>query len=384
MGKLINFCAGADIKAMPSKDVSALLLNVLDHGSDDRRMRLSMEMQRMAGPKYVMLDSSGFQLLMGEEKGKRLVFNPALPMKHSKQEINLTPKHVMEAASIIRPDIVVGLDFPIRKVKTDAEKEAEFEKKLKYNVRWAFESVAEWKERCPGTQFFLPIQCYNLSQLDRFLGMTGGLEYDGVSMPIRSLKIHEVALFLASFYQRGIRQVHLLGTFSFPVIALCAYMARHLFEWVSLDATTWRIAAENGGFLNPNNLLRVELQPSVNIPPDAKNHCPCPFCSGKNFAVIQGLERKKKTRLLREHNWWAVNKVFSDIEKNCADIVELEKFMLPRCRTSQMRKKVAGLIKTLSLVDIFKDSDIGILKNLLTSKQVKKKKTSPRLQTVPA
>ena len=384
MGKLINFCAGADIKTMPSSNVHALLLNVLDHGSNNRKIMISREMQRMAGPKYVILDSSGYQLHEAENKGKRITFDSSLPMKHSGKEINLTPKHVMEAASIIRPDIVVGLDFPIRKVKTDAEKEAEFEYKLNYNARWAFESVAEWKERCPGAKFFLPIQCYDLEQLNRFLGMTGGLEYDGVSMPIRSLKIHEVALFLASFYQRGIRQVHLLGTFSFPVIALCAYMARHLFEWVSLDATTWRIAAEKGGFLNPNNLLRVELQPSVNIPHDAKNHCPCPFCSGKNFAVIQGLERKKKTRLLREHNWWAVNKVFSDIEKNCADIVELEKFMLPRCLTSQMRKKVAGLIKALSLVDIFKDSDIGILKNLLTSKQVKRKKTSPRLQTVPA
>jgi tRNA-guanine family transglycosylase len=384
MGKLINFCAGADIKAMPSKDVIALLLNVLDHGSDDRKIKISREMQRMAGPKYVMLDSSGFQLLMGEEKGKRLAFNPALPMKHSKQEINLTPKHVMEAASIIRPDIVVGLDFPIRKVKTDADKEAEFAKKLKYNVRWAFESVAEWKERCPGAQFFLPIQCYNLEQLNLFLGMIGGLEYDGVSMPIRGLKIHEVALFLVNFYQRGIRQVHLLGTFSFPVIALCSYMSRHMFEWVSLDATTWRMAADKGEFLDPYNLSRVKLQLNVNIPHDAENNCPCTFCSGLNFASIQGLERRDKIRLLREHNWWAVNKVFSDLERNCADIVKLEKFMLPKCRTSHMMKTVAELIKTLSLVDIFKDSDIGILKNLLTSKQVKKKKTSPRLQTVPA
>ena len=384
MGKLINFCAGASIEVMPSQNVRALLLNVLDHGSDDRKINISTEMQRMAGPKYVMLDSSGYQLLKGEENGKRLTFNSSLPMKHSKQEINLTPKHVMEAASFICPDIVVGLDFPIRKVKTDAEKETEFLKKLDYNVRWAFESAAEWKDRCPEAQFFLPIQCYNLEQLNLFLGMTGGLDYDGVSMPTRSLKLHEVALFLVSFYQHGIRQVHLLGTFSFPMIALCAYMARHLFEWVSLDATTWRIAAENGGCLNPNNLLRVELQPNVNIPHDAKNPCPCSFCSGQNFAAIQGLERKKKTRLLREHNWWSVCKVFSDLEGNCADIVKLEKFMLPRCRTSQMRKKVTGLIETLGLVDIFKDSDIDVLKNLLGPKPIKKKKTSPRLQTVPA
>jgi queuine/archaeosine tRNA-ribosyltransferase len=279
---------------------------------------------------------------------------------------------------------VVGLDFPIRKVKTNAEKEAEFAKKLDYNVRWAFESVAEWKERCSEAQFFLPIQCYDLEQLDLFLSMTGGFDYDGVSMPTRNLEPHEIAPFLVSFYQRGIRQVHLLGTFSFPVIALCAYMARHLFEWVSLDATTWRFAADKGEFLHPYNLSRVKLQPEITIPDDAENKCPCPFCSGQNFATIQGLERKIKTRLLREHNWWSVCKVFSDLERNCADIVMLEKFMLPRCQTPRMMKTVSELIKTLSLVDIFKDSDIDVLKNLLGPKSIKKKVSLPRLQTVPA
>ena len=94
--------------------------------------------------------------------------------------------------------------------------------------------------------------------------MTGGLDFDGVSMPIRELKIQDVALFLVSFYQRGISRVHLLGTFSFPVIALCAYMARHLFEWVSLDATTWRFAADKGEFLHPFDLSRVKLH--LNVP----------------------------------------------------------------------------------------------------------------------
>ena len=129
MGKLINFCAGASIEVMPSSNVHALLLNALDHGSNDRKIRTSREMLRMAKPKYVMLDSSGYQLHVAENKGKRITFDSSLPMKHSKQEINLTPKHVMDAASFICPDIVVGLDFPIRKVKTDAEKETEFLKK---------------------------------------------------------------------------------------------------------------------------------------------------------------------------------------------------------------------------------------------------------------
>jgi tRNA-guanine family transglycosylase len=384
MGKLINFCAGADIKALPTENVPALLLNALDHGSTIRKIKIAKEMCRMANSKYTMFDSSGYQLLKGEEKGKRLTFNPNLPMKHNGREINLAPRHVMETAPVFQSDIVIGLDNPIRKLKTVAEKMAEFKRKLNYNVRWAFESAAEWKERCPEAKFFLPIQCYDIEQLDLFLSKTDGLCYDGVSMPIRNLKIPEIALFLVSFYQRGIKQVHLLGTSSFPRIALCAYAAHHMFEWVSLDATTWRLAADMGEFLNPWNLSRVKLSPRINISADKPNNCPCPFCDGMNFAAIQGLERKKKIRLLREHNWWSVGKAFFELAKHSVDIIEIEKLMRTGCRTPRMAETVDTLIKTLSLVETFKDWDIDTLEKLLSPKPIISKKSSPRLQTAPA
>jgi hypothetical protein len=144
----------------------------------------------------------------------------------------------MEAASTLNPDIVVGLDFPIQKIKEPVAQQIEFIKKLEYNVPWAFES-AEWQKKIgTRTKFFLPIQCYDLEQLDIFFDRIDGLYFDGVSMPIRGLKIWEIALFLVRFYQFGINRVHLLGTSSFLTIALGAYMARHLFDWVSLDATS--------------------------------------------------------------------------------------------------------------------------------------------------
>jgi queuine/archaeosine tRNA-ribosyltransferase len=380
MGILINFCAGADLNTLPADKVKGLLINALDNGANLRKIQAAREMRHVLESKYLMLDSSGFQLLKGEEKGKRLSFDPCLPMKHTARVINLAPRHVLEAASLIQPDIVVGLDFPVRKLKTAAEKEAEFLRKLPYNVRWAFESAQWWNEFHPQARFFLPIQCYDLNQLKIFFQQTSGLTYDGVSMPIRGLKISEIALFLVGFHQRGIKRVHLLGTSSFPVIALCAYAAKHLFDWVSLDATTWRMAADKGEFLNQYNLSRVKLNPNVDIPAGKANNCPCPFCNGLNFGAIQGLERKKKIDLLRRHNWWSVEQAFADLEKSSSDIVSLEKFMLERTHKVAM---VDELVKTLSLVDNFKGVDVSLLEMLLAPEpKVRKPTRTSRRQTV--
>ena len=145
----------------------------------------------------------------------------------------------MEFASTLKADIVIGLDFPVGKFKTAAEREMEFYKKLPLNVRWAHES-ATWKRiLCPEAQLFQPIQAYNLKHLDIFFSRIAGLQYDGVAIPVREAKFHEIALFLTNFYQRGINRVHLLGTASFLKIAMAAFMAHNMFAWVSMDAATW-------------------------------------------------------------------------------------------------------------------------------------------------
>ena len=153
---------------------------------------------------------------------------------------------------------------------------------------WAFESFA-WKNALiPDAQYFQPLQCYTLDHLDLFLNEIRGVHFDGVSMPVRTLKPAELALFLVSFYQRGITRVHLLGTSSFPVIVICAYAAWNLFEWVSLDSTTWRFAADKESFISPFDLSRTDLRTSVHVPATALNLCPCPFCRGRSFPIHPG------------------------------------------------------------------------------------------------
>lgn len=72
MGELVNFCAGADLRNLPAKPIDALLLNVLDHGSTPSKIAAAKEMLRLARPRQLTYDSSGFQLLQGQLKGKRI------------------------------------------------------------------------------------------------------------------------------------------------------------------------------------------------------------------------------------------------------------------------------------------------------------------------
>jgi queuine/archaeosine tRNA-ribosyltransferase len=165
-----------------------MLLNTLDHGANDKKIERANQMCRIAKPKHVILDSSGYQILKAEEKGKKMTFDADLDMKNTGTALNISPEHVMRVAAIHRPQIVVGLDFPIRKVKGEAAQEFEFHRKLAYNIKWARESFAWRNAIAPRSEYFQPIQCFTLEHLDIFLDASvRGVAFDGISMPIRTL-----------------------------------------------------------------------------------------------------------------------------------------------------------------------------------------------------
>ena len=159
MGPLVYFCAGADANNLPVPPVDGLLINALDHGSAPEKIEAAKKMCRKANPRYLIGDSSGFQIHKAEKAGKSITFNPGKPMKNSAKSLNISPQQVMEANATHQPGIVIGLDWPIRKPDSEIKKEFEFFKKLEFNVPWAFESFA-WKNALvPHAQYFQPLQC---------------------------------------------------------------------------------------------------------------------------------------------------------------------------------------------------------------------------------
>jgi queuine/archaeosine tRNA-ribosyltransferase len=379
MGELTYSCAGADPKSLPAPIIESLLFNVLDHGANDTKIAAAQEMCRAAKPSHTMLDSSGYQILKGQEKGKLITFDPGKPMKNTAKFLNISSQHVMQVAAIHQPEIVIGLDFPIQKVKSTVQEELEFAKKRPFNVQWAHESIAWRNALVSHIPYFQPIQCFTLDHLDVFLKDIRGVHFDGVSMPVRNLKLNALALFMVSFFQRGIRKVHLLGTCNFLHIAMCAFMARNMFDWVSLDSTSWRLAADKMEFFRSGDLGRRKLKTGIHIAVEDINDCLCPYCRGRSFLALQALEpRKTKVDLLRRHNWWALKSVVDDLRANSADLNLLEAALKAR---ASKHAKVKELIEILSLLDLFKDVDIGTLMTLLPP--ISKKRTRSRASRSP-
>jgi tRNA-guanine family transglycosylase len=363
MGQMIYYCAGADSNCLPTANVPAMLLNTLDHGANDKKIERAKQMRRIAKPKHVILDSSGYQILKAEEKVKKITFDADRDMKNTGTALNISPEHVMRVAAIHRPQIVIGLDFPIRKVEGEAAQEFEFHRKMAYNTDWAYASF-EWRNAlAPQSQYFQPIQCYTPEHLDIFFDAIKGVEFDGISMPIRTLKPYQLVFFLIGFYRRGITKIHLLGTSNFATIAICAYAARSMFEWVSLDSTSWRFAADKAEFIRPHDLARKKVKPGINVSDGPDNNCSCPNCHGRNFVEIQALApRKDKVDMLRRHNWWALNNAIGEVWAASADLFKLEQFLKERCKKPADANE---LIRILSLVDYLKDCNIETLRFLL-------------------
>jgi len=361
MGQLINFCAGAERPVLPARRVNAMLLNVPDNAESDTAIKATQDMLVAAQPKVVMLDSGGYPLHVAELNSRTITFDPNSPVFRDDTRINLAPIHVMEAAAVLKPDIVVGLDFPIKKELEHHAQQIEFMRKLGFNAIWARECYALKRKLCPDVRFFLPIQCYDLRQLEQFMNLIIGVEFDGVSMPIRNLGIPQIIAFLVRFYQMGIRQVHILGTSKIAVIAVSAYMARHFFDWVSFDATTWRQWAEYALYMNPHDLKQTRIAPDVIIDENIKIDCKCPFCRGRTFTHIKNLPDTDRTAFLRGHNWWVIEKATQDLSQNSGNVMQLK-------RCLQMRGIDAQEIDTLSMAlaraDALKNGDIKLLSDL--------------------
>jgi hypothetical protein len=365
MGELVNFCAGATRDVLPARRVPAMLLSVPEYASTPEQIRTSREMLAAAGTRESILDSGGYQLWLAEKKGICPTHDARRPLSFTDKEANIAPCHVVEAAAALKPTIMMALDYPIRTISGASEQDHEFLGKLGFNLTWARETARLREELCPEVQLFIPVQCYSLAQFDRFRKLLGDTRFEGLSMPIRNLSLPAIAAFLISFHQAGVRRVHILGSTGYGILAIAAYFARHFFDWVSLDATSWRKKAEFCHYLNPLDLSVESLQKSVVVDDRIPMDCPCPRCRGKSYTYIKNLPYREKYDHLSAHNWWVIEQAAGDLYANSSDVIELEAFMRPRCRKPELKAKI---VRTLSLSHALIEANVDALEALLCSK----------------
>jgi len=175
--------------ASQSAQVPALMIcleNVPGAFATDKRKCDTQRLMEKSQARFVMLDSGGFQLLNAEKAEKEISFDATRPLKNSIKLINLTPEHVVQAASELQPDILVALDFPIDTISNPKEQEEEFKRKFIYNVKWARKTAELRQQVCPRIALFIPLQAYRIGQVDRFLESIQDVGFDGISMPVRN------------------------------------------------------------------------------------------------------------------------------------------------------------------------------------------------------
>ncbi len=311
--KLWFLCAGTSDGRLPKDRVNGLLISAGSDCKNARSIQNAKAMIKVVKPKHLKIDSGGFQIFSSEQKGVPMTFDPRKPLIVSKKALNIAPCHVVERAIEIKADSMVALDFPIRKIKDSHEQNREFRKKLKYNVKWAIKTAALRKALCPEIDLYVPVQAYNLLQFKEFCKKIKGIDFDGFSLPVRNMTMLNIAMFLLEIHQMGIRKVHILGSSSLPVMSVCAYMSQKFFDWVSFDATTWRISAQYGGFINPKDLTTIQLNKPLSYDPLYK--CSCRSCAGRTLRQIANIDKKERIKMLMTHNYIAVKNLCNMFEK---------------------------------------------------------------------
>ena len=367
MGTFTNFTAGMNDSTIPGVHPEAVLVNVLQYAGTESQIRQTRKLFDKIHPQRIMLDSGGYQLLSSELKGAEASYDCSKPMLYSKERVNLAPAHIFEAVLKLDPDICTSLDLPVLKVKDANAQNVEFMRKLGFNLVWMRESALLHRKHCPEVELFIPLQFFTIDQFIEYIEKPlMELDYDGISLPTRNAGPAEISLFLLRFNQIGVNKIHLLSVANFFELALAAYFARHMFEWVSVDATTWRKASDLQKYIDPNTLCAINVGESSIFQNGDHPYCSCPWCQGQTFTNIKNMPMADRTSFLRCHNYFVIQKAGRDFYEHSNDLLTLERFLILKNPTRIERIKV--LIEVLSIATHMRNTNIKALEHLLIKK----------------
>ncbi len=368
MGIFVNYCAGVSLPIAPAPNVNAILVNVPQNAFSEIAIRSTLEMFSCLNAFYTMLDSGGFQALVKELMGGIINYDRTKPLICNKNELNISPAHVIAANMKLKPHIMTSLDLPVPKISDPYQQYQHFLMKLGPNLVWMRETALLRQKYCPEIELFIPIQCYTLKQFTDYIERPlMELPFDGVSLPTRNLGSGGITLFLLKFYQLGIRKVHLLSVSNLTGLALAAYFARHIFDWCSVDATSWRLSADKLVYMDPFDFHKIDIGRYSSFREGERPVCDCPWCSGTGytFSGIKNIPQTDRIAFLRSHNYHVVQKAGQEFYDNSTDLLTLERCLKRRVSAPLRIKKVDRLIKALSIATYMRDADIKVLEGLL-------------------
>ena len=366
MGVLVNFCAGGNLGTLSGIRAEAILVNTLHNASTEAEVKATLKLFEEKDPRHTFLDSGGYQLETKERNDVATTHDKSLPMYYSKEKVNIAANHVIESAVKLGVDMMTSLDFPIRQEPTPYLKYADFSKKLGWNLVGMRETVILGRKYCPDKQIFVPVQCYDIRQFDDYFAQPlMDLGVTCLSLPANDMGPKGISLFLVRFYQFGIRRVHILGSVSFINLALAAYFARNIFDWVSLDASTWRMQADYQYYMNPNDLRPISVGRNAGLEVVNLAVCPCPWCARRTYSELINTSDTERTSILRCHNFFVIQKAGRDFYDNSGDLITFERHLRGRTRNKRKHQEITQLIRALRVATHMRDVDIQVSERFL-------------------
>jgi len=365
-GKFIPFCAGSsETDTMPgTRNIDAILFNAPNLGKSHADFIKHKKLVTALNPTYRKCDSGGFQLLLEEMNDVEITHIGSKPMIWTKDKKNLAPEHVLYWAKQIDATSIVALDRPVNKIVKSKknieqiadEEKREFLSKIGFNIQWAADmSTLREKYNMQNIDLYIPIQAYNIEQFDLFYKNIAHCNFDGFCLPTRTLTSVQILIMVAKlFFLNRVNKIHILGSFALGSIVVGTYLARHYFDVISIDATTWRENARHCTYANCYDLKQQHIGNDVIIKQDQLNTCRCPWCADTSYATIKNMPYTDKYNFLKRHNFWVVNEFAKNAYNACTTLKSLEEFLKIRCRDFS---KYAPLIDALNLLDIYREHD---------------------------
>ena len=331
MGEYYFVYSGASRDTLPLNPggVEAILFNAPSVMENDSSKKNTHDLIHDSKAKRVFLDSGGFtqfrieqahlkkptdDIENNKEKNDKLsktkiIFDRQRPAL-GKELFNLTPVHVADACMEILPDVTICPDLPVPPESDPGAQEYQWMKSYTYNLWCTREMLKLRTDLNLDTQIYLPVQCYTVSQLRRFLQEFDWRELNGFSIPNRLLKQIQVApQFLMEFYQMKVKKVHILGASNFEKIAIASYFAKNFFESTSIDARSIIIFAFQGQYMKPYDLRIIDIYRDIITHDDDAvfRTCTCGLCEKTTIMGIkEDLTPKERVPFLAHHNYHTV------------------------------------------------------------------------------
>lgn len=378
MGEFINVCSGLDNHSMPTSEIEAVLVNTPAAGKSPKATEDIVKLIAKSNTNRLYLDSGGYQIFQSIEKKEKVWFDPEKEL-YVNGVLNVTPKHIYEVAKKILPSVIISLDYPIPKCEQD-EHELKYRLAYGFNYKCAVE-MSEYVERYrqetgEDVKLYIPLQCYNLTQMNDFLDSLKGINFEGISIPKRVHNPTSLALFLFHIYKkfRGGRlpDIHLLGTTAFGYIAILAYFARNYFDYISLDATSWAYYSRNKDYLLPGDLRAVRIG---DVAPLNNRSMPCDCCHCIRYLQLADLQVQDinyREQILYFHNWLVINNAMKNFYDHAETATTLSNYLNDVIDPSygKRRDEVAKIFKCLNIIELMKkhiedDVVVGNLSRML-------------------